>query len=113
MQPWSAHAPQVKFTCFLCLTVRAQSLPWHARGRTNTCRQVFQRGKYASIGAWRKSAHCVFVNTAIWISYPAVWPKMSSDVLNGWKEISDYIGRGVRTVQRWELQFELPIHRPS
>jgi phage terminase Nu1 subunit (DNA packaging protein) len=34
-------------------------------------------------------------------------------VLNSWKEISNYIGRGVRTVQRWEEHYGLPVHRPS
>jgi phage terminase Nu1 subunit (DNA packaging protein) len=34
-------------------------------------------------------------------------------VLNSWKEISSYIGRGVRTVQRWEEHYGLPVHRPS
>jgi phage terminase Nu1 subunit (DNA packaging protein) len=33
-------------------------------------------------------------------------------VLNSWKEISQYMGRSVRTLQRWE-HFGLPIHRPS
>jgi CheY-like chemotaxis protein len=33
-------------------------------------------------------------------------------LLNGWKEISQYLKRGVRTVQRWEVQLGLPIHRP-
>ena len=33
-------------------------------------------------------------------------------ILNSWKEISNYIGRGVRTVQRWE-EFGLPVHRPA
>src|SRR5260221_14744463 len=36
-----------------------------------------------------------------------------SDVLNSWKEISNYIGRGVRTVQRWEKDFGMPVRRPS
>ena len=34
-------------------------------------------------------------------------------ILNSWKEIASYLGRGVRTVQRWESQLGLPIHRPS
>lgn len=33
-------------------------------------------------------------------------------VLSSWKEISAYLGRGIRTVQRYEAQFGLPIHRP-
>jgi phage terminase Nu1 subunit (DNA packaging protein) len=34
-------------------------------------------------------------------------------MLTGWKEIAQYMGRGVRTVQRWERDFHLPIHRPK
>ena len=34
-------------------------------------------------------------------------------VLQSWKEIARYLNRGVRTVQRWEAHFGLPIHRPS
>ncbi|MCU1286836.1 MAG: tolB protein [Acidobacteriales bacterium] len=33
--------------------------------------------------------------------------------LQSWKEISAYMGRGIRTLQRWEKKFGLPIHRPS
>jgi len=32
-------------------------------------------------------------------------------VLNSWKEIASYFGRGVRTVQRWERELRLPVHR--
>jgi hypothetical protein len=31
--------------------------------------------------------------------------------LNGWKEIAAYFGKGVRTVQRWEKELGLPVHR--
>src|SRR5512142_1453329 len=34
-------------------------------------------------------------------------------LLNGWKEIACYLGRGVRTVQRWEKQSGCPVHRPN
>lgn len=34
-------------------------------------------------------------------------------ILNSWKEIANYLGRGVRTVQRWEAQLGLPVHRPA
>ena len=34
-------------------------------------------------------------------------------ILNSWKEIADYMGRGVRTVQRYEQDLRLPVHRPA
>ena len=34
-------------------------------------------------------------------------------ILNSWKEIANYLGRGVRTVQRWEAHLGLPVHRPA
>lgn len=37
----------------------------------------------------------------------------NSNVLNSWKEISNYVNRGVRTVQRWELCFGFPVRRPA
>ena len=36
----------------------------------------------------------------------------SHEFLNGWKEIATYVGRGVRTVQRWE-SLGLPVRRPK
>jgi len=33
-------------------------------------------------------------------------------VLNSWKEIASYVGRGVRTVQRWEADLGMPVRRP-
>ncbi|HET9180660.1 MAG TPA: hypothetical protein VFP59_00895 [Candidatus Angelobacter sp.] len=37
---------------------------------------------------------------------------MNAEVLNSWKEIAAYMGRGVRTVQRWEQELGLPVRRP-
>jgi phage terminase Nu1 subunit (DNA packaging protein) len=37
---------------------------------------------------------------------------MNHEVLNSWKEIAAYLGRGVRTVQRWEQELGLPVRRP-
>jgi hypothetical protein len=36
---------------------------------------------------------------------------MSANRLDGWKEISQYLSRNVRTCQRWEKEYSLPIHR--
>ena len=33
--------------------------------------------------------------------------------LTCWKDIARYMGKGVRTVQRWEQQMALPIRRPN
>ena len=34
-------------------------------------------------------------------------------LLTSWKEIAAYLGKGVRTVQRWEKDFGLPVRRPT
>ena len=39
-------------------------------------------------------------------------PEGHSEVLNSWKEIAVYLGRGVRTAQRWERELQLPVRRP-
>src|SRR5438128_1203203 len=33
------------------------------------------------------------------------------DQLNGWKDIALYIGKSVRTAQRWERELGLPVRR--
>jgi CheY-like chemotaxis protein len=53
-------------------------------------------------------------NRSLDIGIPADFRGQQSDaILNSWKEIAQYLGRGVRTVQRWERDFRLPIHRPK
>ncbi len=36
-----------------------------------------------------------------------------SQFLSGWKEIANYLGKGVRTAQRYERQMGLPVRRPA
>src|SRR5437762_6775919 len=36
---------------------------------------------------------------------------LSNDRLESWKEIAAFLGRGVTTVQRWEAEEGLPVHR--
>ncbi|HKS72521.1 MAG TPA: hypothetical protein VJQ82_04945, partial [Terriglobales bacterium] len=38
-------------------------------------------------------------------------PPPRLDVLHGWKEIANYMRKGVRSVQRYERDLGLPIHR--
>ncbi|HVN20196.1 MAG TPA: hypothetical protein VMU05_15535 [Dongiaceae bacterium] len=41
-------------------------------------------------------------------------PKDSApQFLSGWKEIASYLGKGVRTVQRYERRLGLPVRRPA
>jgi hypothetical protein len=37
---------------------------------------------------------------------------MSRQILNGWKQISNHLERGIRTAQRWEV-LGMPVHRPA
>lgn len=39
--------------------------------------------------------------------------KSPACILSGWKEIASYLGKGVRTVQRYESNLALPVRRPS
>src|SRR5215813_6385780 len=34
-------------------------------------------------------------------------------ILTCWKDVAVYMGKGVRTVQRWEHDFGLPVRRPA
>lgn len=34
-------------------------------------------------------------------------------VFTSWKEIASYLNKGIRTVQRWESKFDLPVQRPN
>ena len=33
------------------------------------------------------------------------------EILSGWKDIANYLGKGVRTVQHYERELSLPIRR--
>jgi|HubBroStandDraft_6_1064221.scaffolds.fasta_scaffold310515_1 hypothetical protein len=35
----------------------------------------------------------------------------STSVIAGWKDIGRYLGKGIRTVQRWECELGLPVRR--
>lgn len=41
----------------------------------------------------------------------SAFPPDAPDTLNGWKEIAAYLGKSVRSVQRWERELRLPVHR--
>jgi hypothetical protein len=38
-------------------------------------------------------------------------PPMPKTVLTSWKDIAEYLGKGTRTVQRWERELGLPVRR--
>jgi hypothetical protein len=35
------------------------------------------------------------------------------EILSGWKEIAKHLGKGIRTVQRYERELGLPVRRPA
>lgn len=37
----------------------------------------------------------------------------NAQLLTSWKEIAAHLGKGVRTVQRWEQELGLPVRRPA
>lgn len=39
--------------------------------------------------------------------------KTEPQFLSGWKDIATYLNKGVRTVQRYEREFGLPVRRPA
>lgn len=39
--------------------------------------------------------------------------KNTPQILSGWKEIANYLGKGVRTVQRYERLHGFPVRRPA
>jgi hypothetical protein len=45
------------------------------------------------------------------LSRDATTPRPASDRLDSWKEIATHLKREIRTVQRWEAQEGLPVHR--
>ena len=61
----------------------------------------------------------VNAGVGLWYSSPELTPldspasPASHDRLDGWKEISAHIGRGIRTAQRWERDLGMPVHRLS
>jgi hypothetical protein len=40
-------------------------------------------------------------------------PSQQPALLTSWKEVASYLGKGVRTVQRWELRLGMPVRRPD
>jgi len=40
-------------------------------------------------------------------------PVQQPALLTSWKEVAAYLGKGVRTVQRWETRLGMPVRRPD
>jgi hypothetical protein len=64
------------------------------------------RGKVMCASVWRNGVKGLIMCSAMAnVNQP--------HFLNGWKEIANYLGKGVRTAQRYERNFALPVRRPS
>jgi predicted DNA-binding transcriptional regulator AlpA len=47
-------------------------------------------------------------------SLSGVWKKQDPpQIFSGWKDVANYLGKGVRTVQRYEKELALPVRRPG
>jgi hypothetical protein len=44
---------------------------------------------------------------------PTSTTSQASSTFTSWKEIATYLGKGVRTAQRWERHLGLPVRRPN
>ena len=44
---------------------------------------------------------------------PAVIAAAETNVFSSWKEVAAYLAKGVRTVQRWEREYGLPVRRAA
>ena len=44
---------------------------------------------------------------------PFTYTHRQPEFLTSWKEIANFLGKGVRTVQRWEAMLGLPVIRPA
>jgi hypothetical protein len=90
-------------------------LPIQDKGEEGLCLSACSVQSQLCLGPWREKNAMVRQQRSI--SARAV-PHQSSimvvntEVLNSWKEVATYLGRGVRTVQRWERELGLPIRRP-
>jgi Tol biopolymer transport system component len=66
-------------------------------------------------GAFWRTVHDVPSPAGVAVSpleqLQSVSPAGPEDRLDSWKAIAAYLGRGVRTVQRWEREEGLPVHR--
>ena len=64
------------------------------------------------MGAW--PPEFVLASEAEWVQHrfnSFLGGAVVSETLRSWKEISSYAGASVRTLQRWEREFHLPIRR--
>ena len=57
--------------------------------------------------------YCLATEINALTMYPGIENTNQPHFLNGWKEIANYLGKGVRTAQRYERNFALPVRRPS
>lgn len=61
-------------------------------------------GSVAQVGA-------VVVELGADVTTDQVLPRLTSRILRSWKEIAQHVGTSVKTVQRWELTQDFPVHR--
>src|SRR6266550_1743785 len=73
--------------------------------QNNTWQQMAERGGRWQDGQWERQALASISITMRASDHPP------EERLESWKEIAAYLGKGVRTVVRWEKTEGLPVHR--
>jgi Tol biopolymer transport system component len=97
------------------LGFRARPLAFCCGLRQSVCQIAFSNKRnHASRLVWRLLAHRVMQRSTAeheLLRSEAPSAESREGRLDSWKEIATYLGRGVRTVQRWEREEGLPVHR--
>jgi hypothetical protein len=90
--------------------------PVETKGRRGLCLSACSAPThYAPLLSHRKTPWYASGQLASPREFACIKPNImvvNTDVLNSWKEVATYLGRGIRTVQRWERELGLPVRRP-
>jgi hypothetical protein len=62
--------------------------------------------------SWRKTQLRVGIAISAEVQMETSRAQNDAILLTCWKDIARYMGKGVRTVQRWEQTLDLPVRRP-
>jgi hypothetical protein len=86
----------------------ADLLAWPKAARRFACGEVRESAMLFASNGLAGVLHLLETSPRFWGG-----GSVMGKVLTSWKEIAQYFGKGVRTVQRWEAAFDLPVRRAA